>query len=268
MHSKIDNAAHWLARRHTERAGYAPLPADLRPASVAEAYTVQDALVRHWCAGGDRVAGYKIALTTPQMRRMVGFDDSIAGQVLASRVHVSPAAIVLADAVHLGFECEIAFRIGRAIDAAAPPSTRAAMAQHIDAIAPAFELIDDGGADYRQFANDDGSTLVTLAADNAWNHGVVLGEWRSDWQATDSAALTGIASVGGQEAGRGQGSDVLGHPLDAMLWIVAHLAARGRGMAAGEFVITGSLVTTRFPASGDKVEFTLDRVGAVRMQTD
>lgn len=266
MRSNIEGAAQWLARRHVVRAGYAPLPVDLRPEGVAEAYAVQDELVRHWCVDGDRVAGYKIALTTPQMRRMVGFDDSIAGQVLASRVHRSPAAIVLAHAVHLGFECEIAFRIGRAIDPAAPPTTRAAMAQHIGAIAPAFELIDDGGADYRQFANDDGSTLLTLAADNAWNHGVVLGEWRCDWQATDSAELIGIATIGGREAGRGQGSDVLGHPLDAMLWIVAHLAARGRGMVAGEFVITGSLVTTRFPTSGDKVEFTLDRVGAVCMQ--
>ncbi|MBL8378854.1 MAG: fumarylacetoacetate hydrolase family protein [Burkholderiales bacterium] len=266
MQARIDDAARWLAQRHTQRAGYAPLPGELRPAGVAEAYAVQDALVRHWCADGDRVAGYKIALTTPQMRRMVGFDDSIAGQVLESRVDRSPAAIALAHAVHLGFECEIAFRIGRATDPAAPPGSREAMAQHIDAIAPAFELIDDGGADYRQFADDDGSTLVTLAADNAWNHGVVLGEWRSGWQVIDSDALVGIASIGGREVGRGQGRDVLGHPLDAMLWIAAHLAARGRGLSVGDFVITGSLVTTRFPAPDDEVAFALDGIGAVRMR--
>lgn len=266
MQAGIEEAARWLALRHTQRAGYAPLPHDLRPASVAEAYAIQDSLVRHWCADGDRVAGYKIALTTPQMRRMVGFDDSIAGQVLASRVHRSPAAIVLADAVHLGFECEIAFRIGRATDPAAPPGSRESMARHIDAIAPAFELIDDGGADYRQFAGDDGSTLVTLAADNAWNHAVVLGEWRSGGQFNGSDALIGVASIGGREVGRGQGCDVLGHPLDAMLWIVAHLAARGRGLCVGDFVITGSLVTTRFPAPDDEVAFVLDGIGAVRMR--
>jgi 2-keto-4-pentenoate hydratase len=259
-------AAAWLARRHEERAGYAPIDAGLCPASVDEAYAVQDALVRRWCAAGDSVAGCKIALTTPQMRRLVGFDDSIAGQVLASRVQGSPATVASAQAVRLGFECEIALRIGRAIDPAAPPAGRAEMAACIDAVAPAFELVDDGGADYARFAPDEGATLKTLVADNAWNHGVVLGDWVDDWRALDLAGLVGVATIDGVEAGRGAGRDVLGHPLDAMLWLTRHLASRGRGMAPGEFVITGSLVTTRFPVPGNVVEFTLAGVGAARMR--
>ena len=54
-----------------------------------------------------------------------------------------------------------------------------------------------------------------LAADNAWNHGVVLGEWNSGWRALDLAAVRGVASINGAEAGSGFGRDVLGHPLDA-----------------------------------------------------
>ncbi|MBL8382586.1 MAG: fumarylacetoacetate hydrolase family protein [Burkholderiales bacterium] len=266
MTHPIEQAADWLRRRHEQHAGYEPLPAPLLPPTVAAAYDVQDALVRAWCAAGDAVAGHKIALTTPQMRRFVGFDDSIAGQVLASRVHASPARIARDRAVRLGFECEIAFRIGRAIAPGAAPATRAAVAAHIDAIAPAFELVDDGAADYARFAQDGGATLRTLAADNAWNHGVVLGDWVQDWRGVDLDALEGVAAADGAEIGRGHGRDVLGHPLDAMVWMVRHLAARGRGLPAGAFVITGSLVTTRFPSAGETDEFTLAGVGTARMQ--
>ena len=74
-----------------------------------------------------------------------------------------------------------------------------------------------------------------------------------------------MATVNGVEAGVGHGRDVLGHPLDAMLWIVRHLHGRGQGLRAGEFVTTGSLVTTRFPRVGDRVSFAVDGVGEVRM---
>ncbi len=260
-------AASRLNDAHRSRALFAPLAGDARPPSVAAAYDVQDALValRAGQGKGARV-GHKIALTTPQMRKFVGYDDSIAGQVLALGVHRSPATLRLADAVHFGFECELAFRVARDTDPAAPPTTRAAIADCIDAACAAFELIDDRSADYSLFAAGDSATMLSLAADNAWNHGVVLGEWNSGWRALDLAAVRGVAGINGAEAGSGYGRDVLGHPLDAMLWMVRHLQSRGQGLKAGEFVITGSLVTSKFPAAGDDVRFVIEGLGDVAMR--
>ncbi len=259
-------AARWLDAERAQRRTFAPLAGDALPASVAQAYDVQDALVALRCAAGcgPRV-GHKIALTTPAMRAFVGYGDSIAGQVLASAVQRSPANISASAGVHIGFECELAFLVGSDTRADAPPSNRAEIAAHIGGVCAAFELIDDRGADYSRFGKDEGATMLSLAADNAWNHGVVLGDWKTDWQGLDLAALRGVASINGVEAGAGHGRDVLGHPLDAMLWIVRHLHGRGQGLRAGEFVTTGSLVTTRFPQVGDRVSFAVDGVGEVRM---
>ena len=259
-------AAAWLDAEHTSRRSFTPLAGELVPATISAAYDIQDALValRSQAGAGER-AGFKIALTTPQMRQFVGYDDSIAGQVPTGAVHRSPARLLLRDAVHLGFECELAFRVGRDTDPHAPPTTRAGIAAHIDAICAAFELIDDRAADYALFGRDDDATMLSLAADNAWNHCVVLGEWKEDWQVLDLAALRGVVSINAQEVGAGHGRDVLGHPLDAMLWIARHLHGRGLGLLAGEFVITGSLVTTKYPAAGDDVQFVVDGVGEVRM---
>lgn len=262
-------AASWLMAQHDARNTFTPLAGAHVPANMAAAYDVQDALValrsQTWQA--PRV-GYKIALTTPQMRKFVGYEDSIAGQVLANwksgnGVLPSPARVNLADYGHLLFECELAFLIGDDLPLNAAPPARDAVAQSIEAICPAFELADDRSADYSQFGKDGGATLLTLAADNAWNCGVVLGEWRRDWRNFDLAALTGVATINGEKVGEGAGRDVMGHPLDAMHWIACHLHARGATLKRGEFVITGSLITSKFPNAGDEVRFEVAGLGAV-----
>ncbi len=265
-------SAQWLMAEHEARKTFTPLAGDRVPSSMTAAYDVQDALVAvrsaAWNTG--RI-GYKIALTTPQMRKFVGYEDSIAGQVLAKwkfkdGVLPSPARVSLADYGHLLFECELAFLMGADLPLKGAPPTRDEVAQCIEAVCPAFELADDRHADYTQFGKDGGTTLLTLAADNAWNSGVVLGEWRRDWRSFDLAALTGVATVNGEKVGEGAGRDVMGHPLDAMHWIARHLHARGAALKRGEFVITGSLITSKFPKAGDSVRFAVEGLGAVSLE--
>ncbi len=264
-------AASWLMAGHNGRNTFTPLAGELVPASMAAAYDVQDALVAmRNVAWNTQRAGHKIALTTPQMRKFVGYEDSIAGQVLAkwkstNGVLPSPARVSLADYGHLLFECELAFLMGQDLPLKAAPPTRDEVAQCIEAVCPAFELADDRHADYTQFGKDGGATLLTLAADNAWNSGVVLGEWRRDWRDVDLAALTGVATINGEKVGEGAGRDVMGHPLDAMHWIASHLHARGTTLRHGEFVITGSLITSKFPKTGDLVRFDVAGLGSVSL---
>jgi 2-oxo-3-hexenedioate decarboxylase/2-keto-4-pentenoate hydratase len=58
----------------------------------------------------------------------------------------------------------------------------------------------------------------------------------------------------------------MGHPFEALAWVANNLAARGRYLRAGEFVITGSLVTSKFPKAGDLVEFELGELGRVELR--
>ena len=74
------------------------------------------------------VAGYKIALTTPVMQKMVGFGQPCSGAVFASGVHHSPVTVKASDYVHIGAECEIAVLLSRDLPAASAPYDRAAVA--------------------------------------------------------------------------------------------------------------------------------------------
>ena len=269
-----DSPARWLFDQHAAHHTFTPLAGAQVPASMAAAYDVQDALVAlRMTAWQAARAGYKIALTTPQMRKFVGYDDSIAGQVLSHwngqpGIHTSPARVRKADYGHLLFECELAFLIGEDLPLGKTPPARDDVAARIEAVCPAFELADDRNADYTRFGKDGGATLHTLAADNAWNCGVVLGAWQHDWRELDLASLTGVAAINGVVVGEGAGRDVMGHPLDAMAWIARHLHARGKTLKRGEFVITGSLITSKFPEAGDAVRFVVEGLGAVSLDVE
>jgi len=59
---------------------------------------------------------------------------------------------------------------------------------------------------------------------------------------------------------------VLGHPHNALAWLANHLAAEGKGLHAGQLVLTGSLVKTLWLKAGDKVRMELDGLGVVEAE--
>jgi len=134
----------------------------------------------------------------------------------------------------------------------------------VGSVMPALELADDRNADYAILQ----ANPLMLIADNAWNEGAVLGDPVRDWQGIDLAGLRGVATINGRNAGEGHGRDVMGHPFEALAWVANNLASRGLGLWRGDVVITGSLVSTKFPSPGDRVRFEAGALGAVELAVD
>jgi 2-keto-4-pentenoate hydratase len=103
----------------------------------------------------------------------------------------------------------------------------------------------------------------TLVADDFFAAGCVLGQPVSRLVAPDLSKVAGRALINGLEAGRGTGADVLGHPHNALAWLANHLAAEGKGLHAGQIVLTGSLVKTIWLNAGDHVAMELAGLGRV-----
>ena len=70
-----------------------------------------------------------------------------------------------------------------------------------------------------------------------------------------------MVHANGQVVDRGFGRDVLGDPFVALAWLANHLAARGECLQAGQVVMTGSLVTTRFPSEDTVFRYELGGIG-------
>ena len=126
----------------------------------------------------------------------------------------------------------------------------------------AIEVVDDRYRDYRSL------DTPTLIADDFFNAGCVLGDPVESWRELDLARVGGRMTVNGDEVGTGRGGDILGHPLAALAWLANARAARGQGLAAGDFVLLGSVVQTRWVDAGDRVEVEVEGLGRASCRFD
>ena len=236
----------------------------LAPRDLAQAYAVQDAFAGLKAAQCGPVVGHKIALTTPQMRAMVGLHAPLAGRLHERQVVGGPAAARAADYGRLVVEFEIGFRMAADLPPKPVPYSMEQVAAAVAVAMPALELADDRRADYATLA----ARALELAADNAWNEGAVLGAPVADWHRLDLAALRASAYVNGELVGEGRGADSMGHPLAAVQWVANHLAERGLCLRRGDVVISGSLVTSKFPRTGDRLRFDAGPLGAVELRVE
>ena len=252
----VQAAAAFLAEARLARTRMSGLPPELRPADVAAAYRIQDALHGALASAGlGPLAGYKIGCTTPVMQQYLKIDHPCAGGVFAARVYRDAARLRHGAFVRVGIECEIAVLLGRDLPPRDRPYEPAEVAPAVEACAAGIEIVDDRWVDYGAV------DTPTLIADDFFNSGCVLGAPRRFDAALDLATVQGAMSVNGREVGRGTGSDALGSPLNALAW----LASARAGLKAGEFVLTGSMVQTYWPARGDVCAVALEGLGTARV---
>jgi 2-oxo-3-hexenedioate decarboxylase/2-keto-4-pentenoate hydratase len=223
---------------------------------LADAYRVQDAYVAA-IIGDNGTAGYKIGLTSKRMQAMCGIDQPIRGTIFSGRVADSGVHLKLAGYHHLGLEFEICVRLAHDLVPDGVPFTPESAGAAVDAVAAAIELVDDRHADYSVLHCE------TLVADNSWNAGVVLGTFVPAPARMEEAE--GIAYQDGVEIARGHGADALGHPYVPLAWLANHLAASGRMLRKGDLVMTGSIVTTRFPEGPFTYRFDVSGIGSVEV---
>ena len=254
----VEAAADFLLAAHREGRRFERLPAGIAPQSEEDAYRVQEAFVD---ALALPLAGWKVALTSAAMRRVVpGIDQPCAGAIFAERVHRSPTKLPRSALMRIGLECEAMVRLADDLPDTGRPWTRESVAGHVGALAAAFELIDDREADYNNM------NAFELIADNAWNGGVAVGEEIADWQALDLVDARGTLEIDGKPVGEGRGGDAMGHPFEPLAWIANNAIARGRPLRAGELVMTGSIIPTQFLKTGNRAVYTHEALGTVELE--
>ena len=257
---KILAAAKFIATARRSCAPLAALAADIAPADVADGYKVQRAvhdLVRPQVGS---LVGYKIGCTSQVMQQYLGIPHPCGGGVFEKGVHDSGARLAASKYVRVGVECEIAVRLKRDLAAGEAPFTAEWVGEAVEAYHPAIEIVDD------RYVKWETMGAPTLIADDFFAAGCVLAPAVPRSSVPDLKAVKGRAILNGEEVSHGTGADVLGHPHNALAWLANHLAAEGKGLHAGQLVLTGSLVKTLWLKAGDKVRMELDGLGTVEAE--
>jgi 2-keto-4-pentenoate hydratase len=220
--------------------------------TLDQAYGIQLGVIARRIAAGERQIGWKVGLTAVPIQQQFGFHEPVFGCILESR----PSGHVFGrdELIRPGFEPELCLRVGQALSGEVDVST---VRRAIDAVYPSLEIIETRG--------DLSAQIAVAMADNAQQKTVVLG----DPVALGSLALDAVAAtvrINGETAATGRGDAVLGDPLNSVVWLARKLAEFGRGIEAGQIIMSGSF-TRQFPiAPGDRVEVDFAGVGGVRTE--
>lgn len=247
MTERIELIADKLVADWWSRAPYETLAGDLALHGIEDAYAVQAVVQEKLAVRRGPIAGRKIALSSKAMQDMVGIDSPAFGAFFQKDVHDSMAEIESSSFGRLGVECELALVMDRDIAPSVRVHTPGNVRGLIRSAHPAFELIEDRGADYTSL------DAATVIADNAWCGGVVLGDEIVGWRERDLGDLPAVLYQTGHEPE--EANTGAADPLGSLAVLLDHFAGRGITVGAGEVVITGSAVRTRFPAPGDHLRY-------------
>ncbi len=259
---RVDRLASLLLDARRDGVALPPAGPDLIPTDEVEAATVDDAVAARI---GRPVQGWKIGCTSEHAQELLGASGPFAGRVYALHqddgdgVELAPTAFVTEPVL----EGEFAFALGADLAARDQPWSREAVAGAVAAVHPAIEVV---GGRWTMFI---GAPLTCLIADAGANTRLVVGPPAAvggiaDLEALGAAAAT--MTVDGEVTGRGHGHDVLGHPLDALCWLVEHLRRRGIGLTAGQIITTGTATQVTVLGPGATATASFEQVGSVTLR--
>lgn len=227
--------------------------------SPLEAYRLQAGVMNARVARGDRIVGYKAALTSAAMQQQVGIPEPMLGTLLASKVYDETMPVSLREKGFLRATLEPEIAVVLASDLQGPGLTRADVFAAVGGYLPAIEL-----GDYR---TDEavGRTLVGSVVCNTFNGGILLGQPMTP--AGLDLRTEGMSMyLNGEPAGSGTGMEVLGDPLNSVAFMANKLGEIGQTLRAGMLLMTGSIVASIALHPGDHIEVKFTRLGTVQVK--
>jgi 2-keto-4-pentenoate hydratase len=194
--------------------------------------------------------GYKAGLTNPEVQKRFNHHSPVRGTLYAPMLLKDGATVDAKFGARPLFEADMLVRVSDArINRAKTPED---VLRAIDQVIPFIELPD---------LVVEAPPKLNGAAINAINVGARLGVVGTPIPVRRTAEFSNalrdmqvVVRSGGAELDRGKGSDVLGHPLNAVVWLAQDLAREGLALKKGDLLSLGSFSKLMPPKPGLAVE--------------
>ncbi len=195
-------------------------------------------------AGWGKPVGYKVALTSKAIQERLGLDQPLWGVLLAGMLLPDGSSVPAAYGARPIVEADLLVTI--ADDAINEATTLEEAAEHLADIKPFIELADLMLAEGEPF---------TATAAVAINAGARLGVVGPSLPMTPElfAALPAMrVSLGDGQTlfSEAEGTALMGHPLEPLLFLIGELRAAGWRLQAGDIVSLGSFGPPQAPRAG------------------
>ena len=235
-------------RRSLER--LAALSPDEIPASAAEGYAVQDAILRRLAIP---IAGWKVGASSPGA-------EPQAGPILADRLKPSPARFAMPANAFRTVEGEVAFMLGRDLPTRSQGYGEDEVWDAMATLHVGIEVLESSFIDRRRISEH--AVLGDLLNNGAYCYGAAVKDWRHLDVATPEASI----AIDGKEVRRAKSGTPGGHPKRLVAWLANHAAARGLPLKAGMIITTGSHTGMLDAAPGATVTARFQGIGEASLQ--
>ncbi|AIY39350.1 2-keto-4-pentenoate hydratase [Collimonas arenae] len=224
-HTPQSQAAAILAARRQLGEQGPRLPLHLRPQDVEAALAIQAQVTEH---AGDRIGAWKCGLPVE--------GQPVVAPIYAGTIYDKNPCLAWTRGGQVRVEPELAFVLGHDLPARAAPYTAEEVDAAIASTHLALELIDS------RYTEPDAAGFIENLADGLLNQGLYLGPQVDMAQARSASELAICISTGDSdhEVTRLQGRHPAVHPRAPLYWLAEFLRSTGRGLRAGQAVITGS----------------------------
>ncbi|MGX9427315.1 MULTISPECIES: 2-keto-4-pentenoate hydratase [Bradyrhizobium] len=232
MSNIIENIATRLQEAEAACRPIAPIASDIGEGRVEVAYAIQAEVTRRGIAGGRRLVGRKIGLTSKAVQQQLGVDQPDYGALFADMEIPTGERIEVARLIQPRVEAEIALVLER--DLAEDHITLGELMRSTAYVVPALEVVDSRISDWK-------ITILDTVADNGSSARYVLGASPRRLTDVDLEACGMTMTRDGAIVSVGCGAACLGHPLRAALWLARAMAKAGQPLRSGDVVLTGAL---------------------------
>lgn len=230
----------------------APLSQRHPEITLADAYAIQQQLMKLRLAAGERVIGKKIGVTSQAVMDMLGVFQPDFGWLTDAMVYNEGEAIPMSRLIQPKAEGEIAFVLKKTLKG--PGVTVADVLAATEGVMACFEIVDSRIEDWKIRIQD-------TVADNASCGVFVLGDRLVDVCDVDLTTCGMVLEKNGEIVVTGAGAAALGHPANAVAWLANTLGAHGTALEAGEVVLSGSLGAMVPVKTGDNLRVTIGGIG-------
>lgn len=213
--------------------------------SVDDAYAVQQMNVARRIAGGARLVGRKVGITSQAVMDWLKVKEPDFGALLDDMIVDDGGTCLRSSLLQPRVEGEVAFVLER--DLALTSCTAVDVVAATAWVSAAIEIIDSRVKDWK-------ITLPDTVADNASSARFVVSSTRRSLEGLDLPLLGCALRKNGRVASSGAGAACLGNPVNAVAWLARTLARAGTPLRAGDVVLSGALCPVVPVDAGDVIE--------------
>jgi len=250
LEAKHIEAADLLLNARRTAATIDDLPAALKPATLEEAYAVQDILAGAY----GPIGGWKVGAPNPDA-------TPIFAPMPKLWIAASGSTLSGITSRYRGLEAEIAFQLGEDLPPRATPYTMEEIISVLASCHPAIEVLESGLTDPALPA-----VRMSMLADLQMHGGFVYGPAVADWQAIDFTSESVSLAVDSVVRVERTGSNTSGNLMRLLPFLANEGAARTGGLKRGQWITTGSWTGNVQAAAGADVHVKFSTAGAVRLR--